>query len=175
MTSKLLTLLPVLAALTGLAACDQPKWRDKPATAETAKAKVVTSDAVATPAAPVWSQAMIGKALREVFPATGLCKGNTDIVQKVYTGVPAGVQLHGWGWDLAKKARIERVILVDRTYRIVGAGEGGVARADVPTAIPEITDPSTGWNADIALKSGPLDAYGITGDNSICVLGHIEF
>ncbi len=118
---------------------------------------------------------MLGKPLRDIFPATGLCKGNTDIVQKVYSGLPAGVQLHGWGWDLAKKARIERVVLVDKSYRIVGAGEGGVARSDVPVSIPEITDPATGWNADIAVKSGPLDVYGLTGDDSICVLGHIEF
>lgn len=174
----------VLAAAASLAGCDQPKWREKPAaTPEAATAPAATatavrqipSDPAGVPAAPEWAVGVMGKTLREAYPKTGLCKGNTDIVQKTYSGQPAGVQIHGWGWETGKKARVERVVLVDRTFKIVGAGAGGVARADVPTAVPEVTDPNSGWNADAPVTAGPLDAYGVLEDGSICVLGHIEF
>lgn len=176
MRHALPAIAPALAALLGLSACDQPKWREPPpakaAAGAPAKDKVET---IGTPAAPAWVQPLLGKTLRAAFPQSGICKGNTDIVQKRYSGAPAGVQIHGWGWDVGRKARVERVVLVDATFRIVGGGEGGVSRTDVPTAVPEITDPNTGWNADLAVTKGPLDGYGITGDDSVCVLGHIEF
>ena len=173
-----LTALPMLAALLTLAACDQPKFRDTtapPAGASAPKPEKNMVDAGGTPPAPAWAQALIGKNLRAAFPKTGICRGNTDIVQRQYAGAPAGVQIHGWGWDTARKARVDRVLLVDATLRIVGAGEGGISRTDVPTALPEVTDPNSGWNANIAVTKGPLDGYGVTGDDSVCVLGHIEF
>ena len=173
-----LTALPMLAALLTLAACDQPKFRDTtapPAGASAPKPEKNMVDAGGTPPAPAWAQALIGKNLRAAFPKTGICRGNTDIVQRQYAGAPAGVQIHGWGWDTARKARVDRVLLVDATFRIVGAGEGGISRTDVPTALPEVTDPNSGWNANIAVTKGPLDGYGVTGDDSVCVLGHIEF
>ena len=174
----------VLAALLALAACDKPKWRDASAPAPAAeapaadaapKARVIPSDPGPVPAAPAWAQALIGKPLREVFPKTGICKGNTDIVQKTYAGQPAGVQVHGWGWDTAKAAAVQRVVLVDPSMKIVAGGAGGVPRPDVATAVPEITDPKTGWNVDVAIPAGAVDAYGVVGDDSICVLGHIEY
>lgn len=175
-------LLPVLAGSLSLAACDQPKFREPPApdpatapAASASKARVIPADDRGTPAAPAWAQPLMGKTLREAFPKTGICRGNTDIVQKTYAGQPAGVQVHGWGWDPAKKARVARVLLVDKNFKIVGAGEGGVARRDVPRTVPEITDGNTGWNADAPLTAGPLDAYGVVGDDAVCVLGHLEF
>ena len=173
-----LTTLSLLAVLVTVAACDQPKWRDTSAQPPGAKAPAPQKNQVdpgGTPAAPAWAQAVIGKNLRAAFPKSGICRGNTDIVQRKYAGAPAGVQIHGWGWDVGRKARIERVVLVDKTFRIVGAGEGGISRPDVPTAVPEITDQTTGWNTNVAVTAGPLDSYGVTGDNSVCVLGHIEF
>lgn len=173
-----------LAAAACVAGCDQPKWREAPAAAPdkatapaTAAAPVrqIPSDPAGTPAAPSWAEAVMGKILREAYPKTGICKGNTDIVQKTYAGQPAGVQIHGWGWDNAANTRVERVVLVDKGFKIVGAGQGGVARPDVTTAVPEITDRNSGWNADAPVTAGPLDAYGVLADGSICVLGHIEF
>ena len=173
-----ITALPVALTLLTLTACDQPKWRDTsapPAGADAQKPQKNMDDAGGTPAAPAWAQPLIGKNLRAAFPTTGICLGNTDIVQRKFSGAPVGVQIHGWGWNTASKARLERVLLVDKTFRIVGVGEGGVSRTDVPTAVPEVTDPNTGWNANIAVTKGPLDGYGVTGDDSVCVLGHIEF
>lgn len=180
-----LAAVPVLAALLALAACDQPKWRDKSAPAPQAtvepdsggapKPRTIPADPRATPAAPAWAQALVGKSLREVFPKTGICRGNTDIVQKTYAGAPAGVQIHGWAWDTGRKVRVEHVVLVDKSMKIVAGGEGGISRSDVPTALPEVTDPKTGWNVDAPVAAGALDAYGVVGDDTICVLGHIEF
>lgn len=172
-----LTALSALAALLALSACDQPKFRDTgpPPAAAAAGPKKDAVDPGGTPASPAWAQAYMGKDLRATFPRSGVCRGNTDIVQRKYAGAPAGVQIHGWGWDVGRKARVDRIVLVDKSFRIVGAGEGGVSRPDVPTALPEITDGNTGWNANVALSAGPLDGYGVTGDDSVCVLGHIEF
>ncbi|MDZ4371053.1 MAG: hypothetical protein U1C74_06495 [Phenylobacterium sp.] len=186
MISTLLRTAPALATVLALTACDQPKWREgsqgasgDPASAPATSAPAVRqipADTAGTPATPEWAKPLVGKTLREAFPKTGICKGNTDIIQKTYAGTPQGVQVHGWGWDDAKKARIERVVLVDKDFQIVGGGQGGVARPDVPTGLPEISDAATGWNADLPLTAGPLDAYGIVGEgDAVCVLGHIAF
>jgi hypothetical protein len=185
MRTSPLRLATALAGLLALAACDQPKFRDKggdPAAATPAAqqaappARVVPTKAEPVPEPPAWAAAHLGKNLRAQFPKTGICKGNTDIVDVRFTGDPAGVQLLGWAWDVPKKARVGRVVLVDKSMNIVGAGEGGAPRPDVPPAMPEIADPNTGWTAVTKLTAGPLDAYGIVGDgDTVCVLGHIEF
>ena len=179
--------LPALAALLGLAACDQPKFRDKgdgaapPAAGAPAagapKARVIPTKAEPVPEPPAWAAAHMGKNLRAQFPKTGLCKGNTDIVDVKFTGEPAGVQVLGWGWDIPRKKRIDRVVLVDKNFIIVGAGEGGVPRPDVARALPdEISDGDTGWTAVTKLNAGPVDGYGIVGDgDAVCMLGHLEF
>lgn len=186
-TSRLL-IAPALGAFLTLAACDQPKFRDKgpeaaappPAAAAPAdaapKVREIPVKAEPVPAAPAWAADHMGKPLRTAFPETGICKGNTDIVDIKFTGDPAGTQILGWGWDVPKKVRVAKVVLVDRNLVIVGAGGGGVARPDVPQALPEITDANTGWTAVTKLTTGPLDAYGVVGDgDAVCVLGHIEF
>jgi hypothetical protein len=178
--------LPVLAGLLALAACDQPKFRDKgaepaapaaPAAAAPPPARVIPTKAEPVPEPPAWAAAVMGKNLRAAYPKTGICKGNTDIVDVTFTGEPAGVQVLGWGWDVAKKARVARVVLVDKNMLIVGAGESGVPRADVSRALPdEIKDPNTGWTAVTKLTAGPVDGYGVVGaGDEVCVLGHLEF
>jgi hypothetical protein len=179
--------LPVLAGLLALAACDQPKFRDKgdgaapPPAAEAAqpapKVRVIPEKAEPVPAPPAWAAAVIGKNLRAAYPKTGICKGNTDIVDVKFTGQPAGIQALGWGWDIPKKKRIDKVVLVDKSFTIVGAGEGGAPRPDVIRALPdEITDPNSGWTAVTKLTAGPVDGYGVVGDgDAVCPLGHLEF
>ncbi|MBL8553558.1 MAG: hypothetical protein JNL41_04710 [Phenylobacterium sp.] len=178
---------PALAGLLALAACDQPKFRDKgdsatapsaaaPAADAAPKARVIPSKAEPVPGPPEWAKGVMGKNLRAAYPKTGICKGNTDIVDVKFTGDPAGTQLLGWGWDVPNKVRVAKVVLVDKSLNIVGAGGGGVERLDVPQALPEITDKMTGWTAVTRLTAGPLDAYGVVGDgDAVCVLGHIEF
>lgn len=161
MSTKPLVLVPALAMLAALVACDRPKPRHLLRGAE----------------APAWAQPLIGKPLREAFPAAGACKGNTDVAEVLKPpGEPAGVRISGWAWDPALKARVERVLLVDKKSKIVGAGESGGTRPDVPAAIPEIKALDTGWLAEAAAAKGALDAYGIVGDgDAVCPLGHIEF
>ncbi|WP_337185062.1 hypothetical protein [Phenylobacterium sp.] len=161
--------LLVLAGALAVAGCDQPKPRNLP---PAAGPPVAPSP---TPPAPEWAKPLLGQALQTALPKTGACKGNTDVVQQTYAGDPAGVQIHGWGWDAARKARVERVVLTDAEGRIVGAGAGGGERPDVPAALAEVTDGQTGWNADAPVSHGPLLAYGVLADDTACVLGRIDF
>jgi hypothetical protein len=177
------------AGLLALAACDQPKPRPPgpppaakapeagapAAPAAAPPARVIPSDTGPTPPPPTWATLVIGKTLRDAYPQTGSCKGNTDIVQKTYAGDPPGVQIHGWGWDLKAKARVQRVVLVDRDSKIVGAGESGVPRPDVNQYNADIKDPNTGWNADLPRTTGYVDGYGVLDAKTVCPLGHIEF
>lgn len=151
-----------LAVLLLVAGCERPEW-----------ARAGMGEAAPPP--PAWAQALIGKDLRQIFPQAGTCRGNTDGIDVRYTGKPSGARLLGWGWDAAAGRRIERVIVVDIGHRIVGAGEGGLARPDVPAAIPQITDPDTGWNAVTTMAQGPVDVFGVVGDGqALCPLGHVE-
>ncbi|ODT86131.1 hypothetical protein [Phenylobacterium sp. SCN 70-31] len=162
--------LLILAAALSVTGCDQPKPRNPPSAAAGPPAAPTP-----TPPTPDWAKPLLGQALQAAFPKTGACKGNTDIVQRTYAGDPAGVQIHGWGWDAARKARVERVVLTDAEGRIVGAGAGGGERPDVPVALAEVTDGHTGWNADAPVTHGPLLAYGVVADDTACVLGRIDF
>jgi hypothetical protein len=155
-----------LLSLLALAACDKPKDRTKTATPTAAEP---------LPAPPAWAGAYMGKGLRDLFPGDGECVGNTDAVEKRYAGASPGTAVVGWGWDVRAKAPVQRVVLVDKDFKVVGAGETGVARPDVPQARPDITSPTTGWRAVTTAVSGGIDAYGLTdGARSVCRLGHLD-
>ena len=181
------------AALT-LAGCGQPAWRD-PATARGTAAlapeaaRVASADAAARrgvahadrvtaepmPSPPAWAAELIGKSLRLAYPAVGTCIGNTDAVKERFGGGLGGSKVAGWGWDPATRAPVARVLLADRDFRVVGAGQGGVPRRDVPRAVPSITSETTGWEALTSLNGGPVDAWGVMADGrSVCKLGHLE-
>jgi hypothetical protein len=127
------------------------------------------------PQPPAWARDLIGRSLAAAFPNTAMCVGNTDSIILRYAGTPEAVKVVGWGWDLSARKRIDRIILVDTRARIVGAGEGGLPRPDVPAGRPEIHDPNTGWQANAPLPVSALDAYGVISNGSaICRLGHIQ-
>ncbi|MEW5688143.1 MAG: hypothetical protein AB1942_24765 [Pseudomonadota bacterium] len=172
-----LRLLPcaLLLASVALAGCDEPKPRGEAAKAQAAGGPKAPYDSAPVPAPPAWAKDLIGKTLGEAFPGSAKCMGNTDVVMKVYGGAPGGVQIHGWGWDPERKVGVKRVLLVNADFRIIGAGEGGVARPDVQAAGAGVTIPDAGWNVDAPVSAGPLDAYGIIDDKTTCRLGHIEF
>lgn len=153
-------------ALVLVASCDRPKDRSE------AQAPAASA-AAPRPPQPAWAADYLGKNLRELFPKTGDCVGNTEAVETRYAD---GAAVIGWGWDNAGKAAVGRVVLVDAGYRVVGAGETGLSRPDVPAARPEVGDPNTGWRAITTTAAGSLDAYGITdGGQGACKLGHIEY
>ena len=105
----------------------------------------------------------------------GKCDGNSDQILLRYTGQAPGVKIFGWGWDLAAKARVDHVVLLNQDGKVIGGGEGGVPRPDVVTAKPSITDPNTGWHAYTTAKNGPVSAYGIVGQGTqLCPLGRLD-
>lgn len=175
-----------LALVALLSACDKPKTRAaKPAEVANAGLPAGAPPATAAgghtsqdslPAPPEWAAGYMGKTLAEVFPdQNGDCVGNTDDVNLYYRGQTQGVSVEGWGWAPAAKAPVERVLLVDESGKIVGAGESGKPRPDVPAARKEITSPNTGWQAATAKSSGGVYAFGVMPDGKrVCRLGHLN-
>jgi hypothetical protein len=163
-----------LAVTCAMAGCDQPKWRGGAAQTEQKAADHQSSDAA--PAMPAWAGELIGKPLRSVFTGDGQCVGNTDMLEMRYVGAQPGAKIIGWGWDPAARQPVQRIILVNADYLIVGAGESGLERGDVPAARPEITSKTTGWAAIANAPKGAVDVYGVLGDGkSICKLGHLDY
>lgn len=179
--------LPILLVCWSLAGCGPADWRSPKSSGSEAKldqTSVVATKTpvpdldktVSAPQLPQWAKAYIGQNPRNVFPRNGLCVGNTDVVEGRFGGDQPGTSIIGWGWDTHAKSRVGRVILVDINYQIVGAGEGGLPRGDVPEARPEVTDTNTGWRAVTRLSAGPVEAYGVVDEGqALCRLGRLEF
>jgi hypothetical protein len=181
-------------ALAVLAGCDDPAWRNPATSKGTADlTPEVTKAAEASlaklrpqgrakftvvkpmPPLPDWSRPLIGKSLNGLFPSRAPCLGNTDTIRTRYLGVPGGVTAVGWGWDPQAKAAPVRVLLVDESFLIRGAGVTGAPRPGVPKARPDVTTPNVGWEALAPRLVGPLDAWGVLADGkTVCKLGHIE-
>jgi hypothetical protein len=166
-------------SLLALAACDKPKPRG-PAAAEQAAAPAATAPGASTtqpaPATPAWAGSMMGKNLKTVLPREGPCFGNLDVVEMRYNGGSPGTKFVGWGWDVEAKTPVARVLLVDVDLQIVGAGETGLTRPDVPLAKTEVTSQTTGYWAVTPLTTGGVNAYGIVKDGQgACPLGHLDF
>lgn len=166
------TALTVTALSLALAACDKPKDRT-PKPGDTAATPAPTAVVSAPlPATPAWAAPYMGKTVAELFPQAGQCVGNTDNVNAKLTG---GAEIVGWGWDSAAKKPVAQVVLTDQEGRVIGFGETGVGRPDVPAAKPEVTSPTTGWKGYTSRTEGWLDAYGVTnGGKGQCKLGHLD-
>jgi hypothetical protein len=127
------------------------------------------------PPLPDWGRPLVGKSMNGLFPLRAPCLGNVDALRTRYLGVPSGVTIVGWGWDPNAKAAPPRVLLVDDSYLIRGAGVTGAPRPGVPKARPEVTSPNVGWEALASRLVGPLDAWGVLADGkTVCKLGHID-
>lgn len=170
---------PGLLLALGVAACERPDWtnpetskgpREPPPQAAPVKPPVPTSPDPAPPP-PAWVVDMLGKDLRTAFPKSGPCVGNTDVVAVRHLGPPAGTKLLGWGWDPVRKQPLPRVVLVDSDRRIVGGGNGGEDRIDIPPVMPQVTSTKTGWSAAIPLTAGRVETFGVLDDGAICPLG----
>lgn len=180
------SLATMLLLLLTMAACQKPEWTDPekskasvaaPPPATAAPAAPISVDiprtSEAPPANPAWLTALIGKSPRSVFPRTGVCQGNMDVVVMRYEGASPASKILGWGWDVGAKRAVGRVVLVDAGYRIVGGGEGGVLRPDVVATQTHVL-PNAGWHAFTPLVSGPVDAYGVVeAGQAMCPLGHL--
>ena len=172
------TALAVLAA----AGCSRPDWTN-PETSKGARAlpppaaaKAIPTEAGGAPELPAWLSPLIGRAFRTAYPRDGVCVGNTDGITRLYTGSPRGAQIVGWAWDHANKAPAARVVLVDPAGRIVGGGETGTERADVPRAIPTVTSSKVGWEAVSTVTVGRIDAFAVIEDGkAVCPLAGADF
>lgn len=175
---------PALTALVALAAvaCSRPDWTD-PETSKGARAlpppsgaKAIPTDAGGAPPAPAWVAPLIGRQMRAAFPRDGVCIGNTDGIVRIHSGTPRGARIVGWAWDYAKKAPAPRVVLVDAAGAIVGGGETGYPRVDVPRAVPAVTSDKVGWEAVSSVTTGRVEAYAVIEDGAtVCPLAGVQF
>ena len=175
-----LQILATLALGAALAGCDQPKPRGPGADSTVVELGRLMGETLfhtgsATPPPPAWAKALIGRSPRDVLTFRSVCQGNADQIIHRYSGNPQGVRILGWGWIPASQRRVTRVVLVDASYRIVGAGDGGVPRPDVASHVAGVSDPATGWTANLPRRHGPVDAFGLVSDGVACPLGHLAF
>ncbi len=123
------------------------------------------------PAYPPWSASLIGRPLRALYPKTTHCLGYVDGVMLQYAGIRPGVELYGWAYDEAAQAPVGRVLFTDAHGTIVGAGDGGFERADVPATLAKVTSPVTGWQGYAAATTTPVAVWAIPGlPQSVCPL-----
>jgi hypothetical protein len=125
------------------------------------------------PAAPDWARLMIGRPLSVVASAKAQCRGYADRVATVYKGVHGGASVIGWSWDPDSHKPLQRILMVDPTGTVVGAGQpGGEPRPDVVAALPGIvTTADVGWVASTQVTSGQVRIYGLTEGGAACQIG----
>lgn len=123
----------------------------------------------ATPAYPAWSVSLIGKPLQRAFPEQSSdCIGYLDDVTPV-AGTDEAT-LRGWAYDTKGHAPVAHVVLVDARGTIIGAGEGGHQRLDVPSVHPEIRTAATGWLGYAGASSRSIEAWAVVGPSRVCRL-----
>lgn len=156
-------------ALGALAACSKPA-SNPPVESNSGVAQSQES----LPELPAWALAYLGKSAKEALPQTGQCIGFLDAVTTKYVGPKPGTKVAGWAWDPVHSQPVNQILLVDSTGKIVGAGEGGFARPDVPKAVASVTSGVTGFHASTQLTAGAIDAIGIVDAKTSCPLtGHL--
>lgn len=132
-----------------------------------AGAAQASAPARSAPAAPP-----IGTELASAYPLRTECWGQFDSFAERTTGPNATGEAQGWGWDVAARQPVRRVVFVDAQGLIVGAGEGGRPRPDVANKRRGVTSELTGWQGEVPLDAGPLTVWGLTAQaGSACPLG----
>lgn len=124
------------------------------------------------PAQPQWAVALLGKTFRASFPKTTTCIGHLDGVLAKYDRKPKGSVLYGWAFDSGAGQPPSRVLIVNAQGVIIGGGESGVPRPDVPAAVPAVKSPSSGWQAPVGITEGAVYAWGIAQQRgTVCFVG----
>lgn len=150
----------MLAALALVAACDEPKQRDRAPAAP---------PQAAAPAAAAWAAGLEGQAVATVFPGAFVCQAYVDGPTERAAG---RVTIVGWAWVPAKGAGASRIVVADNTGKIVGFGEGGQPRPDVSAAVKEITSPDVGFQASTSVTSGAVTLFAVDPEaKTACKLG----
>jgi hypothetical protein len=152
----------VLALIGGLAACDQPGPLSAAAKRQLAP----------PPAAPAWAAPLAGKALKSVFPAEARCVGYVDAVTDRFKDARKAV---GWSWSVTHSQAVQRLVAVDAAGAMVGFGEGGTARPDVPAVRPEVGSPDTGWWLITPTAERSYAVWGVdAASGSACPIGEVK-
>lgn len=126
------------------------------------------------PQLPRWADGLTGRRISSFATMSNACLGYVDAVVKTFEGNRPGEEIAGWGYDRSTRLPFAHVLLTDADLIVVGAGEGGVERADVPKALAEIKSQRTGWRAIVHGKPSALSAWGLDASGRrICPLGKL--
>jgi len=132
---------------------------------------VVQGDLPEAPAPPTWSQGLQGRALADAFPVQTRCIGNVDQTVDHYHGAR---RVTGWAWPVPTSQPLAHFAVVDVNGRMVGFGEGGLERDDVPADRHEVTSKTTGWWVVAPADGASYNVYGLSGDGATaCYVGKI--
>ena len=164
------TCVPLLLAL---AACDQPGPLSKKAAEPAQPPPAAAAPGIPPrPVPPAWAIPLLSKPLAESFPATAKCVGAVDGLGTRYVDARA---ITGWGWDEAGQKPVARVVAINRKGLMVGFGEGGEPRPDVPGQAAQVRSDRTGWTlVTIAPAMNGVRIYGIDpATRAACLLGEV--
>jgi len=119
---------------------------------------------------PSWSAPMMGKPLSALFPRRATnCAGHLDGLMESTSAT--GTRIGGWAFDTSTHSAVSRVLLTDNSGVVVGAGNGGFMRYDVPANNPGVQSQATGWYGYASIVSRGLRAWAITSDpGTVCSL-----
>jgi hypothetical protein len=148
-------------AILALAGCDKPGPLSAAAKRE----------AGPPPPPPAWAAALAGRPLKDAFPVAAECIGSVDTKTDRYKDARKVV---GWAWSRTASQAVAHVAAVDADGRMLGFGEGGIDRQDVPAARPEVRARNTGWWL-IAPIGKSYTVYGLdAAGRSACVVGALS-
>jgi hypothetical protein len=124
------------------------------------------------PPAPAWSAALLGHSLASLFPGVDSCIGSVDGSTERYRGAH---RVEGWIWNYSVQAPSSRLAVVDPAGVMVGFGEGGLVRSDVPGVRKDVTSVTTGYRVVTPEGPGPYTIYAIdAGRRSACRIGPVK-
>jgi hypothetical protein len=106
----------------------------------------------------------------------GQCLGHLDGVLYEVNGPNGGYAVHGWAFDMTKRAAPIGIALTDKDGLVRGIGRVTEARPDVIAAFSEINTQDTGFVGYVPSTAFPTTAYAvINGGANACPLpGHIH-
>lgn len=124
---------------------------------------------VFAPAYVEWMGRPLASTVR--LSAPDRCRGFLDDAVLQGDGPGRYATARGWAWDAVDRRRIDRVLLVDETGRIVGFGRGPLRRSDVPRGTGgAVPDRRVGWAGHAAASGGTLRAFGLVSSDEVCAL-----
>lgn len=157
-----------------LVGCSQPNWAARTTAPSGAAGPVIVHTSL--PQVAAWARSSIGQSIKALYPRTAhTCVGNLDSILTRYEGRLSGAQLFGWGWDQTLRRPVSDILIADQNGKIIGAGNSGFARPDVPASRPDIHSGLTGWRAIVGGRTGTVYAWGIVVQpRTVCPLGRID-